>query len=466
MSNQTLEEIRLPNPPRFLRLLRWRVVIPLLLVLAAVMPPLFIRTRYLALMPRTEEPFAAEALLSLEIPDADNAFTHYRAAEALAVAPSDAVSATRTAVLKGGWERATPDLEKYLQASEPSRAEYRRGTRLDQALYLPVGESRYWTPIPVLQGLDLYTVDELLLALRHEARGEYREAWELLRNAIRASRHAGQNGGDFEREFGIIMMSRVLDHLEIWAAGESLTADDLLQARRDLELDWTLTVAMSQVLKVEYLSELNTLNDLENERPGADWSHIRHPDCESVFRRYLRGEPELGRRIVRFYCRNQLLFADLAYHARPPVDLASGLFDAPSGLSANGHSLTPSKCEQAVKESPVAITLDPSSLKVLALSDREAARFQIARALLAAQAYYRDHGQFPADRKELVPDYLPEIPVDPYDGKPLKYRADPAEPVIYSVYLNQLHDEELAGLGFRLLTPNRPPLIAPRPDVP
>ena len=46
----------------------------------------------------------------------------------------------------------------------------------------------------------------------------------------------------------------------------------------------------------------------------------------------------------------------------------------------------------------------------------------------------------PKSLDELVPDLLPEIPTDPFDGKPLRYRATTDGFVVYSVYQDKRDD--------------------------
>jgi hypothetical protein len=53
------------------------------------------------------------------------------------------------------------------------------------------------------------------------------------------------------------------------------------------------------------------------------------------------------------------------------------------------------------------------------------------RALLALRAYRQDHGGLPDSLGELVPDYLTEIPRDPFDGAPLRYSRNKG--ILYSV---------------------------------
>jgi hypothetical protein len=46
------------------------------------------------------------------------------------------------------------------------------------------------------------------------------------------------------------------------------------------------------------------------------------------------------------------------------------------------------------------------------------------RQQLALIAYRADHGEYPDELAELVPDYLPFVPVDPYSGHEFEYRPD------------------------------------------
>lgn len=51
--------------------------------------------------------------------------------------------------------------------------------------------------------------------------------------------------------------------------------------------------------------------------------------------------------------------------------------------------------------------------------------------MLAAKCFHNDHGRLPRNLDELVPEYIGEVPVDPYDGRPLRYSSNPG--VVYSV---------------------------------
>jgi hypothetical protein len=43
------------------------------------------------------------------------------------------------------------------------------------------------------------------------------------------------------------------------------------------------------------------------------------------------------------------------------------------------------------------------------------------------------HGRFPTQLTELVPDYLPAVLLDPFDGQPLHFRIQGDEILIYSI---------------------------------
>ncbi|MBE0540800.1 MAG: hypothetical protein IH623_05385 [Verrucomicrobia bacterium] len=63
--------------------------------------------------------------------------------------------------------------------------------------------------------------------------------------------------------------------------------------------------------------------------------------------------------------------------------------------------------------------------------------FSRTRAAIVAFALERwrlaNAGQLPASLSELVPDYLPVVPADPYDDQPLRYRQLPRGYVVYSI---------------------------------
>jgi hypothetical protein len=70
------------------------------------------------------------------------------------------------------------------------------------------------------------------------------------------------------------------------------------------------------------------------------------------------------------------------------------------------------------------------------------ARTQAVRDLLlmaiAAKRHKLKHGSDPASPNDLVPEFLPSIPIDPFDGQPLRMKVTPGEIVFYSVGIDRI----------------------------
>lgn len=82
----------------------------------------------------------------------------------------------------------------------------------------------------------------------------------------------------------------------------------------------------------------------------------------------------------------------------------------------------------------------------------------VAAVALATRMFEVDYGRLPKSLEQLVPEYLPYLPVDPFDpaGRPLRYRFEENLPIIYSVGPNGMDE------GGNAL-PEEPPIGAVRP---
>jgi hypothetical protein len=75
-------------------------------------------------------------------------------------------------------------------------------------------------------------------------------------------------------------------------------------------------------------------------------------------------------------------------------------------------------------------------LRVKCLTKTEA---EVTRALLALKAFKLKTGRLPAALDELVPEYLPSVPLDDFSGKAIRY--SPEKKILYSV------GKDLQGVG-------------------
>jgi hypothetical protein len=68
------------------------------------------------------------------------------------------------------------------------------------------------------------------------------------------------------------------------------------------------------------------------------------------------------------------------------------------------------------------------------------AREHLLIAELALRCAKVEHGRVPATLKELVPPYLQRVPLDPFTGRPLIYRPQATNWLLYSVGVDGVDD--------------------------
>jgi hypothetical protein len=81
----------------------------------------------------------------------------------------------------------------------------------------------------------------------------------------------------------------------------------------------------------------------------------------------------------------------------------------------------------------LAVLFTPACQKVAANYYRTQARLQCTIVGLAMERYRMKQDRWPNQLADLVPQYLAQVPTDPFDGKPLRFRQQVDHVVIYSV---------------------------------
>jgi hypothetical protein len=95
---------------------------------------------------------------------------------------------------------------------------------------------------------------------------------------------------------------------------------------------------------------------------------------------------------------------------------------------------------QAKERSSLQRLVEPVYVKVANACRRDRAGIRCAQAIIAAERHRRKTGHFPSTLEELVPAFLAKVPLDPFDGQPLRMRRIEDRLVIYSVSLNEKDD--------------------------
>lgn len=92
---------------------------------------------------------------------------------------------------------------------------------------------------------------------------------------------------------------------------------------------------------------------------------------------------------------------------------------------------------------PIAV-LAPRPDVIHWFAERYLARRDAIEVAIALELYRRQHQSYPQQLAELVPNYLPAVPVDPIVGDPLHYRVANGQPLIYSVGFDR--DDDLGRI--------------------
>jgi hypothetical protein len=75
----------------------------------------------------------------------------------------------------------------------------------------------------------------------------------------------------------------------------------------------------------------------------------------------------------------------------------------------------------------------PATQKVAEAARRKQTQMRCLMVLLAVERYRREKGAWPATLADLTPKLLKAVPLDPYDGKPIRYKKLADGVIVYSV---------------------------------
>lgn len=179
-------------------------------------------------------------------------------------------------------------------------------------------------------------------------------------------------------------------------------------------------------------------------------------------RRSLMGEEAFGLSIFSDLASGRLTMMALTGSARPsgpspdaadlpPIPLLLRIFVIPTDVRAYQQYLE--RCREQVQEPFTSATIKEASAggmkaarhgvltsMVVPALDKYLTRVAMDEAIragaltgIAVDRYRLDHGAFPATLDALVPQYLDDVPPDPFDGHPLRFIVRNDEALVYSV---------------------------------
>jgi hypothetical protein len=433
--------------PRWWNPWNWPAGIWALFIGAAVMIiPIGIRTVMLSGVPAIQEPFDVNAFIQWDVPPDQDAFTEYRLASVqyariVAELKSQGIEGGQvpedcTLVLDKGWSAADESVAKWLEMYRGPLAVWRRGTTRQKGLNLSPDQIAFDSVLTTVQDQRMFT----RMALCEEARlledGKLDEARQWARASFRSGGHTSHRGCLIQALVGAAIHAMSSEGLARWAEESTVTSEQLKQALNDVRSDFTLYEATSNVLKVEYMALRNTFS-------SPAWSAMISPvnpgnpaaaSQPMKMGYWIVGEPELTLRIARQLLANQIQEIDKPVSLRRKTAGAgvAMMFDPDPTVSRPPGQLDPAGIDRGINRSTLMRMLVPMTKQYDTAMLRQAARQVALEVLLAAQAYRRDHAEFPQTLQALIPDYLDSIPLDPFDpaGGTLLYRRDEASKAV------------------------------------
>ncbi len=415
--------------------------------------PFGIRAVMLAGIPEMAEPFDVDEFVKWDVPAEEDAFTHYRqAADLQARMVADFKSqgaeivegpADFAVVLEKGWSAADEPMKRgvliWLEQNRESLTVWRRGTEKPQGRNLSPADVAIDTLLNVIQEQRMFVRLAMLEEARLISAGELEEARQWARAAYRSGGHVSHRGCLIQGLVGVAIHAPSCVGLARWAEQPGVTSEQLQQALAEIKSDYGLYESRSNIMKAEYLAMRNTFT-------SAKWAQMIAPmdpgqagaSVPMKMGYWVIGEPELTMRVFRQMLANQIQEIDKPLSTRRKTVGAGAamLFDPDPTVPLLPGQLNPEGIDRGIKRSILIRLLAPSLKSYDNAMLRQEAKQAAIEVLLAAQAYRRDHGEFPEDLSQLVPNYLAAVPLDPCDpaGGPLRYRRDEAvKAVVWSV---------------------------------
>ena len=379
-------------------------------------------------LPKSPEPFDLAKYGRVELPDADNAMVAYRAVVAR-FGELDSTKGYTIASTKAwdvtDWPEADPEVRRWVEDHRPAVEAWLPANDRRDSLLLQPEDLRMSSPLGPAHSIRIYVRLALLEGLRLEAAGDLAGAWRMDRAVLRASRLVGRHGGTIQHLIGYGFLKQACPRVEAWSDRPEMTADLLRRALGDVEACRAMTSPASEMVRAEYFSTLDTLNNTDLWANVSDQGPYSSTDWTNFFggarwaRRVLNNEPERSARVHRLITAGYLAQCDRPRSLRTRLLFPDSLiYDLDPGMPAAVRSIAPQDLESWYKGSFLAL-IGPYSNFLQAFLDAEAGMFDRLRLKLATRAFEIERGRLPKVYGELLGPYLEDLPAGIEPGDPM-----------------------------------------------
>ena len=256
-------------------------------------------------------------------------------------------------------------------------------------------------------------------AARKAAQGDAAGALDDLEAGIRLGQILSRGGTTIHHLVDIACTGICCQTLGLLSLNRALPPATLRDARTRLERLEAALEPLPEILRQEHLFNLEAV-DAYDKAGGKGIAYV--------------GVPTLVHALLWSRTETRRNFAALNAHV---IALAEKPYD-PRGYDALNAAVMPHGFWDVLfRKDPEGLILASGLLTSLkqqrSTHERCLANFRATRAFLAIREFQAAQGRAPKDPAELVPGFLASWPLDPFDGKPLRYRLNPdGSWVVYS----------------------------------
>ncbi len=392
----------------------------------------FWRMRSLDGLPDVGDPFdVAEARRLVDIPDADNAFVAYAAADQKlnnqwSQADLDRCIWIRVAVLGDEnrlmtWSSTPAGVRDFLEAKRAALEIWREGSGRRDAIYHQPSRLRLDIGIDMIDHARVFAAMAAMEGSRLEDAGARDQAWDWYRAMLRSSRLIGRHGLLVQRLCGADIHALAARCILRWAADPRVEAGLLRRALQDTLAADALTPPVSEAVKLDYLLSLNSVDGIKNYDRVILWlslGSLRPPFLQTGpldgllpgpvrfhaqrLRLHASNDPERSRRAFRLLFANWLPQVDRPAGHQAPLAVRTPVWiyaDDPSAPAA-ARAARPEFLAETVERLAIGYLFsngpEPPPWEDRGKLGRERRRRSVLIVRLAAEFYRREHGGAPA----------------------------------------------------------------------
>ena len=384
-----------------------------------------------------DEPAPADdaefAVARPEVAPEENAFTYFLAATNLLV---ETTNAQWVADFLAGKAPDGAELRELVASNSACFAQVQRGTEC-VVCQIPLPPSFFDAEFPYIN--PWLKIGRLLAVRSRQARLDGRWA-EAAADALAVARMGGLVLDNAESMIhylvGVAIAGEGFEQILALAADPAVPAEDLRVLAVGLDQLGPYDAGLVRALKMEALYAADLVAGFVSGR--IDWI-----DLIAFGNR--GGERDLGKRLLAAVLRSPYFFRPQATLRAVRAKYRQAIRDA-AGPYAQADLTEESKFGQSLLQ-----LLRPNSVgeffrlvavvpaqKTLETKCRVESLLAGAKLAVACNRFQREQGRWPETLPELVPDYLGEVPRDPFDGAPFRYSAEKG--LVWSVGKN-LTDE-------------------------